>query len=444
MNLSTGKAGAPVHASSTAPLFPRGYALAMTLVLALFFLWGMSNNLTDILVQQFRKTFELSAFQAQLVQTAVFLGYFFMALPTAMLMRRWGYKSGMLVGLVLFAIGTLLFWPAAHFDRYSWMLTALFFVGCGSASLEAAANPFIAEAGPAESSERRLNLAQAFNPAGSIVGILTGTFFIFSGVEIAPARVTAMRLEGSYASYLHGELMRVVPVYVAIGTAVLLLAAAIATLRLPSTGTSNAVVDREVLLPQIAAVLKGRPQRSAIFAQFCYCGAQVSTWSAFIPYLRQYTHLTERSAGLLLTANLVALTCGRFLSTALMRWVRPSRMMAGYALINTALVGVAILAPGAVGAAALVATSFFMSIMFPTIFALGIKGLGQRTKVGGSLLVMAVVGGAIVPPALGLVARHYASYAAGYGVVAVCYLIIANFAFRQARNVQVAPEAPFL
>lgn len=434
--VSVTRAPASHDADSTARLFPPGYTFGICLLIALFFLWGMSNNLTDILVQQFKKSFELSPFQAQLVQTSIFLGYFFMALPMAVLMRRFGYRAGILAGLLLFAAGTLLFWPAAHVHRYSWMLTALFFVGCGSAGLEAAANPFIAEAGDPATSARRLNLAQAFNPAGSITGILLGTFFIFSGVELPPAAADAMRAQGKYAAYLHGELMRVVPTYLALGILVLLLSLAIGVIKLPLIVTHAEASDaKESLFASIAALLRKGHVRAAVVAQFCYCGAQVGTWSAFIPYLKQYTTVTERNAGLLLTANLIALTCGRFLSTALMRIVRPAHMMLIYAAANVVIIMVAVLYPGPIGAAALVTTSLFMSIMFPTIFALGIRGLGSRTKVGGSLLVMSVVGGAIVPPLLGIIARHFSSYAVGYTVIALCYLVVAAFAWNSRESV---------
>lgn len=420
-----------VRSRSNAPLFPTGYAAAFALVIALFFLWGMSNNLTDILVQQFKKSFELSPFQAQLVQTAVFLGYFSVALPMAMAMRRWGYKAGMMCGLGLFGMGTLMFWPAAVMGSYGLMLTALFLIGCGSATLETAANPFVAEAGPSETSERRLNLAQAFNPSGSIAGILVGTFFIFSGIELMPACVQEMKAQGTYAAYLHSELMRVVPTYVSLGAVVLLLVVVLAMTKLPvGAAQIEHGADNEHVLQQLAALLRMRGVRAAVLAQFCYCGAQIGTWSAFIPYMKQYTHVTERGAGLLLTGNLIALTCGRFLSTVLMRWVSPARMMAAYALVNAALVAVAAFDPGIAGAAALVLTSFFMSIMFPTIFALGIKGLGVRTKIGGSLIVMSVVGGAIIPPLLGLVARRTGSYGMGYLVVGACYAVVAFYAFR--------------
>ncbi|SNS46920.1 MFS transporter, FHS family, L-fucose permease [Granulicella rosea] len=443
MNLTT-RGTSNREFSSEAPLFREGFAVVFVLVIALFFLWGMSNNLTDILVQQFKKSFELSPFQAQLVQTAVFLGYFTMSLPMAIAMRRWGYKVGMLCGLAVFGVGTLMFWPAAVLDTYGLMLTALFLIGCGSAMLETAANPFIAEAGPAETSERRLNFAQAFNPAGAIAGILVGTWFIFSGVELAPDRVTEMKAQGTYAAYLHGELMRVVPPYVALGIVVLLLGAVLATKRLPSGGTitvANVEIDDETVLSQLAALLKMGSVRAAVLAQFCYCGAQVGTWSAFIPYMKQYTHVTERGAGLLLTGNLIALTCGRFLSTALMRWIAPTAMMAVYAVVNLGLILIAVWRPGTSGVAALVATSFFMSIMFPTIFALGLKGLGKRTKIGGSLIVMSVVGGAIVPPLLGLVARLEGSYAMGYIVVASCYVVVAAYALRVRRRAKLAKVA---
>lgn len=318
------------------------------------------------------------------------------------------------------------------------MLLALFLVGCGSAALETAANPFMAQSGPAESSERRLNLAQGFNPTGSIAGILVGTFFIFSGIELPPAKVAEMKLQGTYGIYLHAELMRVVPTYVTLGGVVLLLGLVLALTRFPVAMQAESGYTEERLIPELRSLLRMGQVRAAIFAQFCYCGAQIATWSAFIPYLKAYTDVSERGAGLLLTGNLIALTCGRFLSTALMRWIAPARMMAAYALVNTLLIGIAIIHPGPAGAAALMATSFFMSIMFPTIFALGIKGLGGRAKVAGSLLVMSVVGGAVIAPLLGWIARLSGSYAKGYVVVALCYLVVLAFGLRSSTRNNVA------
>lgn len=421
-------------AASDEAIFPRGYAVAFGLVILLFFLWGMSNNLTDILVQQFRKAFELSPFEAQLVQTSVYLGYFCMALPMAIAMQRWGYKRGMLLGLVLFGVGTLLFWPAAIASRYSLMLTALFFVGCGSATLETASNPFIAGAGPASTAERRLNFAQAFNPAGSITGILLGTFVIFSDIKLSPAAVVEMTHRGTYAAYLHTELMRVVPVYATLGCVVLLLAAVLWKIQLPASRGDEQSAGMQNILPMLLELLQRKQIRSAMVAQFCYCGAQIATWSAFIPYVTEYTRLSERQAGLLLTGNLIALTLGRFISTGLMRWIGATSMMGVYALLNTLLVLVACMMPGPVGVGALILTSFFMSIMYPTIFATGIRGLGEQTKLASSLLVMSVVGGAIVPPLFGWIAHRMGHYAAGYAVVFACYIAIAIYSFGALRK----------
>ena len=425
MQISNPTAGPPNAGDANAPLIPRGSALAFWLVTALFFLWGMSNNLTDILVQQFRKGFTLSQLEAQLVQTAVFGGYFVMALPAAGFLRRYGYKAGTLLGLLLFATGTLLFWPAAVIGRYTPFLIALFVVGCGSATLETAANPLVAEFGPAGSSERRLNLAQSFNPVGSITGLLAGTYFIFSGVELTPAKASALRQAGEYQSYVHGEIMRVVPTYVGLALAVLLSAVLIAFTKFPafatarkSTGPSGTFRD---LLPY-------RHLWLSVVAQFFYCGAQVSTWSAFIPYLKQYTAFSERTGGWLLAGSLASLALGRIVSTALMQRFRPVRMVQAYALVNIVLLAVGVVRPGAAGAFAILATSLFMSIIFPTIFALGIKGLGPNTKLGGSVIVMAVIGGAVFPPLLGLIARSTGSMALGYLVPLLAYAVIAVYA----------------
>jgi len=424
------RSNAPSEATRPAPLFPVEHVLPFALVTALFFLWGMSNNLTDILVQQFKKSFELLPLQAQLVQTAVFFGYFFMAIPSALLMRRFGYKSGILTGLCMFGTGTLLFWPAAVIGRYAPFLMALFIVGCGSAILETAANPFIAHFGPLETSERRLNFSQAFNPPGTITGVLVGTFFIFSGVEHSDNRIAEMKTAGTYAAYLHGEIMRVVPTYVILGCIVLLLALVIGRTDFPPIHSEHEDSgDRG----HFSELFHCPHLWLAVAAQFFYVGAQVSTWSACIFYMKQYTGVGERTAALFLTGHLIALSLGRIVSTWLMRWFRPARMMGAYAVINVALMLVGILHPGMLGGCALLATSFFMSIMYPTIFALGVKGLGPNTKLGGSLIVMALAGGAIMPPVLGYIARQTGSYAMGYLVPLSGFVVVALYAFFGSR-----------
>src|SRR5450432_1931019 len=203
MQVSTPSNDSDIKSDKGEPVFPLGQMTLFVLVTVLFFLWGMSNNLTDILVQQFKKSFELSQFSAQLVQTANFLGYFCMAIPAALVMRRWGYKAGMVMGLGLFGGGMILFWPAAVSGQYVPFLIALFAVGCGASVLETAANPFMAQFGPAATSERRLNFAQSFNPPGTILGVILGARFIFSGIELNPSQVAGMKAAGTYEGYLH-------------------------------------------------------------------------------------------------------------------------------------------------------------------------------------------------------------------------------------------------
>ena len=417
-------------------LVPRDARLPFALVVVLFFIWGTSNNLTDILVQQFRKGFDLSQAQAQLVQSAVFLGYFCMALPSAVLMRRWGYKAGILIGLVLFGFGTLLFWPAALSGRYAAFLLALYVVGCGSAMLETAANPLVAQMGPPETSERRLNFAQAFNPPGTVTGVLIGTYFIFSGVELPNARIETMKANGQYAPYLHQEIMRVVPTYLLLGISVLFWALVIGFTKFPAV----AVVARAAKASEsrFRDLLRFPHLWYAVIAQFFYVGAQVTTWSAFIPYMREYSGLSERQAGIFLTGNLILLLLGRFVSTWLMRWIRPTRMMAVYASINALLMLAATVHPSFSGGVLVMCSSFFMSIMFPTIFALGVKGLGEHTKLGGALVVMSVAGGALLPPLLGVIARLTGRLANGYSVVVAAYVVVLVYCLLQRRDLSLA------
>jgi FHS family L-fucose permease-like MFS transporter len=412
------------------PVFPVGHMVPFVLVTVLFFLWGMSNNLTDILVQQFRKSLELSQFSAQLVQTANFFGYFCMAIPAGLLMRRWGYKAGMVTGLLLFGSGMVLFWPAAVKGQYAMFLIALFTVGCGASILETAANPFIAQFGDPVTSEQRLNFAQAFNPPGTVTGVLIGTYFIFSGVEPTVTEIEQMKLAGTYQGYLHGEIMRVVPTYLAFGAVVLLFAFILSRTKFPVIQVEHEGAGEDH--GHFGELLRNPAIWIAVAANFCNVGAQISSWSSLIPYMKQYTPASERTAAHYLTAVLVVMLIGRFISTPLMRFVRPSLMLGAYGVANTLLMMVTIVRPGMVGAWAVVASGFFISIMFPTIFALGLKGLGRNTKLGGSLLVMAIVGGALFPPIAGFIARQTGSLALGYIVPLVGFAGVAVYGFYQS------------
>src|SRR3984957_3136722 len=420
-------ARAKVKGNATQSVFPVGHMVLFSLVTVLFFLWGMSNNLTDILVQQFKKSFELSPVSAQLVQTANFLGYFFMALPAALLMRKWGYKAGMVTGLCLFGSGMVLFWPAAVSGQYLPFLVALFTVGSGASFLETASNPFIAQFGDPATSEQRLNFSQSFNPPGTIVGVLIGARFIFSGVEKNASEIEQMRAAGTYSAYLHTEIMRVVPTYLAFGAVVLLCAFILSRMTFPSMHSEH---EGEAGDHGSFRQLFNYPHLwFAVLANFCNVGAQISSWSNLILYMKQYTAVTERHASYYLTGVLVALAVGRFVLTPLMKYGSPSKMLGFYGVANVLLMAVTVTQPGIVGAWGVVVSGFFLSIMFPTIFALGLKGLGPNTKLAGSLLVMAIVGGALFPLVLGYIARSTGSLALGYIVPLVGFAVVSLYGF---------------
>jgi MFS transporter, FHS family, L-fucose permease len=409
------------------PLIPKGMAVPFFLVTALFFLWGVPNNLNDVLIRQFMKSFAITRFQAGLVQSAFYMGYFLLATPAALLMRKIGYKFGIVVGLLLFASGTFLFWPAALVGRYGFFLFALFVIASGLAFLETASNPFIAQLGSPESAARRLNFSQAFNPLGSICGVLVGTVFIFSGVELTPQQTAAMQAAHTYDAYLRHETMRVVAPYLVVGLIALIWAVLIARTKFPTITREHEDAPQE---HGSFKELLGYPSfLFAVVAQFLYVGAQVGTWSYFIQYVQDATNQPEKIAGYFLTGTLVAFGLGRFSSAALMRYVKPANLMGIYCLINIVLVAVGVAFPGWLGLWAIFVTSFFMSVMFPTIFALGIDGLDQNTKIGGSLIVMAIVGGAVLTPLMGWIAQTQHSIARAYLVPFVCYIVIAVYSF---------------
>jgi FHS family L-fucose permease-like MFS transporter len=414
--------------SENKPLFPTEGLAAFALVTGLFLLWGIANNLNDVLIRQFMKSFELTRLQAGLVQSAFYIGYFVFSVPAAIVMRRHGYKFGLVTGLLLYGLGTFLFLPAAAARSYSLFLLALFVIASGLGFLETGANPLIAQLGAPESAVRRLNFSQAFNPLGAITGVLIGTLFIFSGVELKAPDIARLKLAGTYDAYLHHETMRVVPPYMAIGAVVLLWAFLIYRTPFPAVAGAQSTNSEEPR-GSYRELLRYPHFLLAVLAQFCYVGAQVGTWSYFIQYVQDYTSLPEKTAGYFLTGTLAGFGVGRFGSSHWMKTVSASTLMGLFAVANVALVTVGILFPGWIGLWAIFLTSFFMSLMFPTIFALGIRDLGVNTKSGASLLVMSIIGGAVFTPVMGLVFQKTHSMAIAMVVPLVCYVCVAYYAF---------------
>lgn len=417
-------------------IFMQGAILPLILVTALFFLWGIPNNLNDVLIKQFMKSFEITRFKAGLVQSAFYMGYFILSMPAALIMRKYSYKTGLVTGLFLYSTGTILFWPAAIVGKYGFFLFALFVIASGLAFLETGANPFIASLGDPRTSERRLNFSQAFNPLGSIAGVLIGTIFIFSGIEHSAVEINNLKVAGTYDVYLQHETMRVVKPYLVLGAFVFIWALLIIRTRFPKIA-DEAQNENERQKGKFKDLFKYPHFIQGVLAQFFYVGAQVGTWSYFIQYVQDYTGSPEKVAGYFLTGTLVAFGVGRFSATYLMKFIKPNKLMGIYGCINIILVGIGVIYPGWGGLWAVFLTSFFMSLMFPTIFALGIKGLGPNTKIGGSMIIMAIVGGAVFTPLMGLVFKFTRSMAMAMLIPLICYAFITYYAFigSQMRNI---------
>ena len=402
-----------------------GFLVATALIVALFFFWGMSNSLNDILIPQFRKTFLLGDFASSLVQFATFIGYFTFAIPASLFMRRFGYRAAVVMGLVLFGSGALLFYPAAQLGEYHWFLVALFVVASGLSFLETSANPLIAIMGPAHNAAQRLNFAQAFNPLGTIAGVLLGKTLILSENHLDAAQIQSMD-PATRAAWQASELAAVKLPYLGIAAIVLLWALLVAIAKFPPMAQRAA--DEGQGASGGFAGLKNFPHYwFGVFAQFAYVGAQVGVWSFLIRYTQfNFPGTSENSAADYLFYSLVLFFAGRFIGTLLMSKFKPALLLTVFATADLILCVVGALKGAEIGLYALMTTSFFMSIQFPTIFTMSLRGLGTYTKSGSSFLVMAIVGGALIPMAMGLVSDASTINMAML-VPAACFAVVAWF-----------------
>lgn len=422
--------GASDAAGRSGAFITPGYRIGFALVTSLFFLWAIANNFNDILIRHFQKALDLDRAQAGFIQFVFYLGYFVMALPAGLLMRRFGYKAGIIAGLALYATGALMFYPAAEARVYAGFLAALFVLAAGAAFLETAANPYIVAFGDPARASQRLNLAQAFNGFGGFLAPILGGMFIFSGVEHSAATVAGMSA-ATLEAYRLSEARTVQTPYLVLAAVVVVLAIAIAATRLPRVVAAGGEQGARV---GIRALLRVPALRGAVIAQFFYVGAQVGIWSFFVDFVKDHRPETpERTAAYLLSASLVLFMVGRFVGVALLQHARASTLLAAYAVANIALTAVAVVAPGDVAIAALMLTGFFMSIMFPTIFALGVKDLGAAATLGSSLIVMAIIGGAVFPPAMGLVSHHVGGLRVAMVAPLLCFAVVFLYARRAGR-----------
>ncbi|HET7810103.1 MAG TPA: L-fucose:H+ symporter permease [Steroidobacteraceae bacterium] len=409
-----------------------GYLGATILVVALFAFWGMSNSLNDVLIPQFRRTFLLGDFASSFVQFATFVGYFVFAIPASLFMRRFGYRAAVVMGLTLFGCGALLFYPAAQFGEYHFFLGALFVVASGLSFLETSANPMIAAMGPAETADQRLNFAQTFNPLGTIVGVFIGKELILSDHALTGEQIRAME-PAALAPWRAAELAAVKLPYLGIACVVLLWAVLVAVARFPPLAR-RVVVDADAQAGGFRGLAAFPRYWLGVLAQFAYVGAQVGVWSFVIRYTQFNTPGTaEKVAANNLIITLSLFFAGRFIGTLLMSKFRPAVLLGVFAACDVALCVAAATAGGNPGLYALMATSFFMSIQFPTIFTMSLRGLGAHTKSGSSFLVMAIVGGAVIPPLMGLVSDH-SSINMAMLIPALCFAVVLGFALKSRRD----------
>ena len=395
------------------------------LVTSLFFFWGFVHNLDPILIPHLRKAFRLTDLQSSFIDSAVFIAYFIMALPAGYIMRRYGYKAGIITGLILFAAGCFLFLPAANTHQYIFFLGALFIIASGLTFLETAANPYATILGNPETATLRLNFAQSFNGLAAVMAPLIGGSIILSGKEYSDAELNAMSAV-QMQQYLQTEADSVKLPYFILGSVILLVAILFLVTKLPDIKETG---DKESGNPLHA--FKHRHLKWAVVAQFFYVGAQVCVGSFFIKMASTGAGLDEKTAASYLGYGYgIAFMAGRFLGTYFMRFIPPQHLLAIYSLINILLSVVAITASGMITVYAIIGIAFFMSIMFPTIFSLGIKDLGNDTKLGSSLIVMSIVGGAILPPVLGLISDKTGSIQNGYIVPLICFVVVLIFALK--------------
>lgn len=396
---------------------------AIILITLLFFLWGFALNLNPILIPHLKKACQLTDVQSAFIDSASYIAYFLVALPAGLFMKRYGYKAGITLGLLLFAGGTFLFYPAANVRQFSFFLVALFIIASGLTLLETAANPYITVLGDPESATQRLNFAQSFNGLAAFLAPLIGGRFILSGKNLSAAEQQAMA-PSQFEAYLKEEASSVQLPFLVIGAVVLLVAVLINRVELPAISED----DEEQVVNQ-GSIWQEKNLILGVVAQFFYVGAQVCVSSFFIRFVGQVAGIGEKYGAYLLSAALMGFMIGRFFGTFLMRYVSPPRLLALYSLINVGLLAVAVVAEGQIPVYCLIGVEFFMSIMFPTIFALSIRGLGSRTKVGSSLVIMAIMGGAFFPVIMGRIS-DMTSMQTAYLVPAVCFLPVLLFAIK--------------
>jgi FHS family L-fucose permease-like MFS transporter len=387
------------------------YLVPFVLIASLFFLWGFAHSILDILNKHFQEGFEITKTKSALIQCMLYGGYFIMALPAGKIIRKWGYKAGVIVGLILYGVGALLFIPGERMMSFEFFLLCLFIIGCGLTCLETSANPYVTVLGDKETGPSRLNLAQSLNGLGWIVGPLVGSLVIFSGAD--------------------GNSGSVALPYAVIGVVVLAIAAVFGRMKLPEIVTEDETfnsIEKKTSLWKSSVFVFG------LVALFFYVAAQTGVNSFFINYVTEKTQLTNQTAGLLLSFGGMGLfLVGRLVGSWVMNYVKAEKLLLVCSIGSILCMVMVIFGTGTPSLIALVLNYLCEAIMFPTIFAISLRGLdSQNTKKGSSYLIMTIVGGAIAPMAMGALGE--ANMAVGFIVPLLCYLVVATFAMQVVRR----------
>lgn len=387
----------------------RRHAVPFALVTSMFLLWGLANNMTDTLLAAFKRIMSMSDTQTSLIQFAFYGSYFCFALPAALFIRRRSFKSGIILGLLLYAAGAMLFLPAARVASYGFYLVAIYVMAGGCSVLETTANPYVMSMGDPRTATRRLNIAQSFNPVGSILGILMSKYFILDDISL-------YSISGTYA---------------ALGLVLLGILVVMLFARMPS-GKDD---DRsDSVGASFRRLLSNRLYRRGVVAQFFYVGAQIGVWSFTIRLVMQETGCLEAAASSIYLLSIIGHCLSRFIYTGLMRWFSPSRLLT-FGGVMSALLSLTVILSAGTGwlcITSLVLISSFMSLMFPTIYGIALGGIMRGdhpgdSKIGASGLIMSILGGALLTPLQGMVSDHTNIYTS-YAVPAFCFVVVTAYA----------------
>lgn len=405
--------------------------ISLILIFSLFFIWAISSNLLPTMIRQLMKTFELSAFQASLTEACYWIAYFIFPIPIAMFMKRYSYKAGIIMGLLIASFGGLLFFPATAIQQY-WAYLAIFFIiATGMCFLETAANPYVTVLGNPETAPRRLNLAQSFNGLGAFIAAMFLSKLVLSGKDYTSKTIPA-DYPGGWEGFVQFETNAMKLPYLVLAVVLIVIALIFVFSHLPKIKEGEheeGDLHGEKLID--FKVLNRSHLRWGVIAQFFYNGGQTAINAMFLIYSCKYVGLAESTAATYFGFYMLAFLMGRWIGTLLMVKFKPQNMLVVYALANVALCGVIMSFGGMVGLYAMLAVSFFMSIMYPTQFSLALDGLGSKTKSGSAFLVMAIVGNVVFPPLTGhLMDINPQFYMLAYIVPLVCFIVCAYYGWR--------------